>query len=256
MYEDLINKKVLVTGSSSGIGLEIAKTFAKADSTVILNGRNNLKLKKNAKSIYNSKTISGNTEDPKSAKKIVNRAVSLLNGLDILICNVGSGKSAKPGFENYKDWQTSFKKNFFSATNVIEASKKFLIKSKGNIICISSICGIEYIKGAPITYSVAKSALNSYVKMNSKILGQRGVRINAIAPGNIIFKGSDWEKKLRKNKKKIMNNINSNVALNKFGNPKSIADICLFLASEKSHFVTGSIWVADGGQIKQLNVQL
>ena len=53
-----------------------------------------------------------------------------------------------------------------------------------------------------------------------------------------------------------MNNINSNVALNKFGNPKSIADICLFLASEKSHFVTGSIWVADGGQIKQLNVQL
>ena len=70
MYEDLINKKVLVTGSSSGIGLEIAKTFAKADSTVILNGRNNLKLKKNAKSIYNSKTISGNTEDPKSAKKI------------------------------------------------------------------------------------------------------------------------------------------------------------------------------------------
>ena len=50
-----------------------------------------------------------------------------------------------------------------------------------------------------------------------------------------------------------MKHLNSNVALKKFGNPKSIADICLLLASEKSHFVTGSIWIADGGQIKKLN---
>ena len=60
-------------------------------------------------------------------------------------------------------------------------------------------------------------------------------------------------KKIKKNKKKITKNLNSNVALKKFGNPKSIADICLLLASEKSHFVTGSIWITDGGQIKNLN---
>ena len=254
MYSDLNNKKVLVTGSSFGIGLEIAKNFSDAGSVVALNGRDSNKLKKAAKDIYNSKIVLGNVEDPKIAKKIATKAVSLLNGLDILVCNVGIGKSVKPGFEKHQDWHTSFKKNFFSTTNIIEASKKHLIKSKGNIICISSICGIEYIKGAPITYSVAKSALNFYVKVNSRILGQKGVRINAIATGNILFKGSDWEKKLNKNRKVITRSINSNVALKKFGNPKSIADICLFLASEKSHFVTGSVWIADGGQVKQLNV--
>jgi len=254
MYKDLSNKKVLVTGSSSGIGLEIAKDFSEAGSVIALNGRDKTKLKKAAKKIYNSKMVHGNVEDPKMAKKIVTKAVSLLNGLDIIVCNVGSGKSVKPGLENYQDWQTSFKKNFFSATNVIEASKKHLIKSKGNIICISSICGIEYITGAPITYSVAKSALNSYIKMNSKILGQKEVRINAIALGNILFKGSVWEKKIKKNRKIVINNINLNVALKKFGNLKNISNICLFLASKKSDFVTGSVWVADGGQVKKLSV--
>jgi len=253
MYEDILNKKVLITGSSSGIGFEIAKSFSDAGASVVLNGRDENKLKKVAKHILNSKTIYGNVEDSKVAKKIVSKAVFLLKGLDIIVCNVGSGKSAKPGMENYQDWQMSLKKNFFSATNIIEASKKHLIKSKGNIICISSICGSEYIEGAPITYSVAKSALNSYVKMSSKILGKKNVRINAISPGNIFFKGSDWEKKLKKNKKIITKNINSNVALKKFGNPKSIADICLFLASEKSNFTTGSVWIADGGQVKQFN---
>ena len=254
MYKDLINKKVLVTGSSYGIGLEIAKDFSKAGSVIALNGRNKSKLKKAVKNIYGSKMIHGNVEDPKIAKKIVTKAVSLLNGLDILVCNVGSGKSVKPGLENYQDWQSSFKKNFFSTTNIIEASKKYLVRSRGNIICISSICGVEYIPGAPITYSVAKSALNSYVKMTSKILGQKGVRINAIAPGNIFFKGSVWEKKIKKNRKIAMNNLNSSVALKKFGNPKNISDICLFLASIKSDFVTGSVWIADGGQIKMLNI--
>ena len=254
MYKDLINKKILITGSSSGIGLEIAKSFAREGSKIILNGRKISKLKKSAKNIYKAKVVSGDTENPKTAKKIVKKAASLLNGLDILICNVGSGNLAKPGHENYKDWQKSFNKNLFSATNVIEEAKKYLVKSKGSIICISSICGIEYIEGSPITYSVAKSALNSYVKMNAKVLGSKGVKINAVAPENIIFKGSTWEKKIKKNKKNVIKNLNLNVALKKFGNPKNIADICLFLASEKSHFVTGSIWVADGGQLKQLSV--
>ena len=71
MYEDLNNKKVLITGSSSGIGLEIAKEFSGTGSLIVLNGRNKNKLKKAEKNIYNSKILCGNVEDPKTAKKIV-----------------------------------------------------------------------------------------------------------------------------------------------------------------------------------------
>ena len=68
-----------------------------------------------------------------------------------------------------------------------------MIKSKGIIICISSICGMEYIKGAPITYSVTKAALNAFVRYYSKIIGPKGVKINAIAL-KYFFKGSTGKK--------------------------------------------------------------
>ena len=120
-----------------------------------------------------------------------------MGGLDILICNAGSGNSVEPGKENLDEWLRVFNINFFSATNVIEIFEPFLKKSKGNIICISSTCGCEVIPNAPITYSVAKAALNSYVKSISRPLAENNININAIAPGNIIFEGSVWERKLK-----------------------------------------------------------
>ena len=252
MFEDIYDKKVLITGSSSGIGFEISKSFAERNCQVVINGRNEKKLKNASKKIEGALTVAGNAENPLGAKKIVTKTIKLLKGLDILICNVGSGSSVKPGLENYKYWKKSLEKNFFSATNVIEESKKYLVRSKGVIICISSICGLEYIEGAPTTYSVAKAALNSYVKMTSKVLGKSGVRINAIAPGNIMFRDSVWYKKMKKNKEKTKKFIKSKVPLNKFGNPKNVADMSLFLSSDASNFVTGSVWAVDGGQINRI----
>ena len=66
------------------------------------------------------------------------------------------------------------------------------------IVCVSSICGLEVIPGAPLTYSAAKAALNAYIRGVAVPLGADGVRINGIAPGNILFKGSVWERKLKR----------------------------------------------------------
>ena len=74
-----------------------------------------------------------------------------MGDIDILVCNVGSGSSVPPGQETYDEWHKVFAVNFFSATNLIEASLDFLEKSKGSIVCISSICGTEIIPGAPVT---------------------------------------------------------------------------------------------------------
>ena len=100
-----------------------------------------------------------------------------------------------------------------------------LRKNKGNCLFISSICGLAALN-APIPYSVAKSAINYSVKNLANMLGKDGIRINAISPGNILHKGSVWEKKLLKMKSKKM--IKNNVPLNKFGSPKDISSMTIF----------------------------
>lgn len=131
---------------------------------------------------------------------------------------------------------------------MVENSQSILQKSKGTIICISSICGNQVISGAPITYSVAKAALNFYVKSISKVLANKNIRINAISPGNIMFNGSVWDSKFKKNKKAILKMIENNVPLRKFGSPSDIANLSVWLASDQADFITGSIFVVDGGQ--------
>ena len=89
--------------------------------------------------------------------------------------------------------------NFQSTTNIIQIFKEDLIKSKGTIICISSICGVETILGAPVTYSVSKSALNAYVNSISRPFDKNGVRINAITTGNILIESSTSSDKIKSN---------------------------------------------------------
>ena len=153
-------------------------------------------------------------------------------------------------FRSGELWEEMFMSNFYSATNVIESATDSLEKSKGSVVCISSICGIEEIPGAPIEYSVAKAALNSYVKLASKKLGRKGIRINAVAPGNIIFKNSVWDLKMRENSNSVKQMLNNEVPLNRLGNPDEISNLVVWLASDEASFVTGSIMVADGGQTR------
>ena len=137
--------------------------------------------------------------------------------------------------------EKNFRYKFFSTTNIIEASKNYLANKDSSIVCISSICGIESIPNAPITYSVAKSALNSYVTAIAKPLAKDKIRINAIAPGNIMFSGSIWDHKYKINPKNVKEMLKDKVPLEKFGEPNDISNLALYLISPLSKFCTGSI---------------
>ena len=119
------------------------------------------------------------------------------------------------------------------------------------IICISSICGAERID-APIGYSIAKSALNFYIKLISKELAIKKITINGIVPGNIIFDGSTWDSKIKNNPIKIRKYIKNNVPINSFGTPNDIFEVCKMISENKSNFITGSLFKIDGGQTKGL----
>ena len=244
-------KSVLITGASKGIGKNIALSFLLNGANVVLNGRNILALNKVLEELNLSKKygIEADVTDFKQAEDLIRGAENVLGEIDIIVCNVGSGKSVKPGNENYEEWQRVFNKNLWSTTNVVEAGRKVLKKTRGTFICISSICGHEIIEGAPITYSTAKAALNFYIKSISRNLAKDGIRINGISPGNIIFEGSTWEQKI-KNNPEIKKQIMQNVPLSRFGNVSDISNTCLWLASNYASFYTGSIVTVDGGQLR------
>ena len=246
----LNGKKVFVSGSSRGIGLGVANKFIEEGANVVINSRNPKELKSVADSIKNCQGVAGDVSNPESARYVIQEAAKILGGIDIVVCNVGNGSSVAPGKETFEEWMRVFSVNFFSAINVISASSDLLEASGGSIVCISSICGSETIPGAPITYSVAKAALNTYVKSISFPMGAIGIRINCVAPGNINFEDSVWSKKLAKDPDLVRDMLENTVPLKKLGSPNDVANLVVLLASDVANFVTGSIFTTDGGQTR------
>ena len=238
-----MKKTIFITGSSEGIGLQIGKKFLAENFQVIINSRK--KLKKKLKNLDHIKGDMTNLQDVKKVSKIIKKRVKRL---DVLVCNVGYGKYKYNEFPSLKETQDSLDKNFYSCFLILNELKNFLIKSKSKIICISSICGTEIIKNAPISYSISKSLLNIYLKHLSKSFAKNGVNLNIISPGNIIFDGSTWDKKMKKNKKNTIKYVKDNVPVNKFGSPKDIANAVFFLSSKENNFISGANLLIDGGQ--------
>ena len=249
MNLDISKKIALVTGSSRGIGLSIAEALYAEGCQLILNGRNEAGLAAASANLPGSIAIAADMTDSADAQRLMTEVVSRFGMLDILVCNIGSGQSVPPGRETADEWQRVFVQNLWSTTNTVEAAREALVASKGAIVCVSSICGLEVISGAPVTYSAAKAALNAYVRGIARPLGKQGVRINAVAPGNIIFEGSVWAVKLAENALSVQEMLDKNVSIGRLGTPEEVASLVTYLASPLAGFATGAVWALDGGQI-------
>jgi len=244
----LKGKRALISGSSRGIGYAVARALVEEGCKVAINGRSPKQLAAAAKALKASVGIRGDVSRPREASMVVRKAVAALGGMDILVCNVGSGRSVPPGKEDAGEWQRVFGINLWSATNLVEAARKYLVASKGVVVCVSSICGLEVVPGAPVTYSAAKAALHAMIRGLARPLGKMGVRINGVAAGNIIHENSVWAKKFKHQAFKTKNMLEEEVALQRLGQPEEVADLVAFLASSRGSFATGAVWVLDGGQ--------
>jgi 3-oxoacyl-[acyl-carrier protein] reductase len=249
MELELSGKRALVTGASRGIGKAIAEVLHAEGCRLAINARGAVDLAATAASLGAVTAVAGDVSDAEIAKRVIAEAAHALGGLDILVCNVGSGRSVPPGAETAVEWQRMFALNLWSATNAIEAARDALIAASGCVVCVSSICGAEVVPGAPVTYSAAKAALNAYVRGIARPLGKHGVRINAVAPGNILFDGSVWSHKLATDPAAVNAMLERSVALGRLGTPREVAQLVAYLASPRAAFASGAIWTLDGGQI-------
>jgi 3-oxoacyl-[acyl-carrier protein] reductase len=233
---------IIISGGSKGLGKDLVSKFLNRGSNVInLSRTRNNTINSN---LFNYKVdLIFEKNTLKTVKKIKKRH----GKIDLIICCVGSGKSVPAGKKNKKSWDQSLSTNFFSATNLIESYLSVYKNKKTKIILISSIAGLKIID-APITYSVAKAALNYYGKMKSKHLAKYNINLNIISPGNILQRKNVWDKKMKKDNLSIKRYIKKNVPLNTFCNTKQIYDLCAYLLSRSGDSITGSNFVIDGGQ--------
>ena len=252
MKLELEGRIALVSGASRGIGLGIAKALAAEGAKLALAARGLDGLKQAAKAIGGETSVhAADVSDPAAAAALVRAVEQRWGKIDILVCNAGSGASVAPGQETAAEWRRVLDLNLFTATNMIEAARPVMGRGSGDraIVCISSICGLAAL-GAPVTYSAAKAALNATVRGLARPLGLEGIRVNAVAPGNILFEGGTWARKIAENKAAVDDMLTRDVPLRRLGRVEEIADVVAFLASPRAAFVTGTVIVADGGQLR------
>ena len=251
MKLELEGKVALVGGASRGIGLAIAKALAAEGCTVILSARGQAALDAAVTEVGGTAWGEvADLTDPAACACLVAAVEDRFGRLDVLVANAGSGASVAPGRETPGEWRRVIELNLFTATNLIGAARPLLARDGGgSIVCVSSICGREAL-GAPVTYSAAKAALDAAVNGLSRPFAAEGIRINGVAPGNILFPGGTWDRKQSENPEAVAAMLARDVPQGVLGRPEDVADAVVFLASARAAFITGAVLVVDGGQTR------
>lgn len=247
----LKGRTALITGSSRGLGRAFAQAFAEAGADLILVGREEESLGKAAQELKALGTwigiVSGDVGTLDGAATACDKALAFGKPIDILVNNVGGRRLDIPTESFPLDqWQTLIDLNLTSALVCCQKVAKGMFENRrGSIVNITSIAGPLAIKGIRGRhYETAKAALTALTRSLAADWADRGVRVNAIAPGVFL---TDANKRWFGEKPDFRKAFEAHIPMGRLGEPNEIAPVALFLASEAASYITGTTVVVDGG---------
>ena len=244
----LAKKTAIVSGGSKGIGKAIAMKLAQAGANVVICSRK----KENLDSAVNEAELNGltlipiecNTSNNESIQSVVDHTIEKFDRVDVLVNNAAANPYYGP-ILNSEDshWDKIFDVNVKGYFNFAKAcSKTMIANNSGKIINVASIAAKTPLEGLGV-YNISKAAVVMLTKVLAKELGEHNINVNTLAPGLI---KTDFSKALWENED-THNKIVKSIPQGKMGSPDDISGMALYLASEASDFVTGSIFTVDGG---------
>lgn len=242
----LTDKIALVTGASRGIGAAIAKALAKDGAFVVINYNGS---KDKAQAVADEITAAGgkaeiyqcSVSDFDACGEMIKTLIKKHGHIDILVNNAGITRDGLLMKMSEEDFDAVLDTNLKGTFHTIRHMSRYFLKQKsGKIINISSVSGILGNVGQA-NYSASKAGVIGLTKSTARELASRGINVNAIAPG---FIATDMTDAMSGDAKEKMTEM---IPLNRIGRPEDIADMAVFLASDKADYITGQVFAVDGG---------
>ena len=244
----LEGKVAIITGASRGIGSGIAKVFADQGANVAFTYSSSVESAMALESELNAlgikaKGYKSNAADFNEAQKLVDDVIAEFGTIDVLINNAGITKDNLLMRMSEEDFDKVIEINLKSVFNMTKAVQKIMLKNrKGSIVNMSSVVGVKGNAGQA-NYAASKAGMIGFTKSIALELGSRNIRCNAIAPG---FIETEMTAKLNED---VVKGWREAIPLKRGGSPEDVANVCVFLGSEMSAYVTGQVINVDGGML-------
>ncbi|OAD62283.1 3-oxoacyl-[acyl-carrier-protein] reductase FabG [Eufriesea mexicana] len=242
-------KVVLITGASSGIGAATALHFSQLGALLSLTGRNVHRLKEIAEQCKSNTPliITGELTNETDVQNIVKFTIEHYGKLDILINNAGVLESGSIENTSLEQYDRVFNINVRSVYHLTTLAVPHIVKTKGNIVNVSSVVGLRSFPGV-LSYCMSKSAIDQFTRCTALELAPKQVRVNAVNPGVIVTNLHKRSGMSDEQLKTFFDHSKETHALGRTGDASEVAKAIAYLASDDASFITGVTLSIDGGR--------
>ena len=242
----IAGKVALVTAGTRGIGLGIAQALSSEGAKVAVAARTEGDVHRTADAIGGLGVVADlMTEE--GCRRAVKETEDMLGPIDILVNNLGLRAGSSWSDTSLPEFEAAFNGNVAVSVRMTQlVLPGMLQRGWGRIVAVTSVWGRES-GGAP-AYNAAKAAENSFVRSMAREVAAKGVTVNAVAPGSILWKGGGWDRRQKADPAGIADFVHDDMPLGRFGTVDEVASVVTFVCSKQASLVNGAIISVDGGQ--------